>query len=253
MTNLRLFDMHCHLDFAPNARTAAEDMAREGLGAFVTTVTPEGFEHASALFAGCENVRVGLGMHPWWIADGRCGEDDVALFERLAVDVRFVGEVGLDFGPRHAASREVQLAAFNRVAAACASGGRLLSLHAVKAAHAVLDVLEEAGALEGNACVFHWFSGSSDELQRVLRAGCFISVNPRMLATKRGREYAHIIPEDRLLLETDAPPEGEPYEVELEVARLEGMLNDLAELRHVNRAELAERSAATSARLLALS
>lgn len=250
MRALRLFDMHCHLDFAPDARASAEAMAAEGLGAFATTVTPAGYERASELFVGCANVRTGLGLHPWWIADGRCGEADVEAFERLAAGTRFIGEVGLDFGKRCEGSREAQLTAFTRIAAACADGGRLLSLHAVKAAEAVLDVLEREGALAANACVFHWFSGSSDELTRVIRAGCFVSVNPRMLETKRGREYAKVIPEDHLLLETDMPPEGEPYDATAEAARLERMIVELATLRRAEPARLAERITETSARLL---
>ena len=97
---VRLFDMPCHLDFAPDACAAADAMAAAGLGAFATTVTPTGFERASALFAGCENVRTGLGLHPWWLADGRRGETDVEEFVRLAETTRNIGEVGPDFGQR---------------------------------------------------------------------------------------------------------------------------------------------------------
>lgn len=247
---VRLFDMHCHLDFAPDARAAADAMAAAGLGAFATTVTPTGFERASALFAGCENVRTGLGLHPWWLADGRCGEAEVEEFARLAKTTRYIGEVGLDFGKRCEGSGDAQLAAFTRIAAACADGGRLLSLHAVKAAGCVLDVLERTGALASNACVVHWFSGTSDELTRVIRSGCFVSVNPRMLETKRGRAYAQAIPEDRLLLETDMPPEGAPYDPATELARLERLVADLAGLRRADPPALAAHIADTSARLL---
>ena len=185
-----LFDLHCHLDFDPDVRVAAQELAELDMGAFSTTVTPEGYEWACELLEPFGNVRVGLGLHPWWIADGRLGSQDVALFERLAKDERFIGEVGLDFGRDRAATRDMQVAAFERVARACASGGKVLSIHAVKAAGEALDVLERAGALAGNACIFHWFSGTSDELQRAVRAGCFFSINPRMLASKRGRAYA---------------------------------------------------------------
>ena len=205
-----LFDLHCHLDFDPDVRVAAQELAELDMGAFSTTVTPEGYEWACELLEPFGNVRGGLGLHPWWIADGRLGSQDVALFERLAKDERFIGEVGLDFGRDRAATRDMQVAAFERVARACASGGKVLSIHAVKAAGEALDVLERAGALAGNACIFHWFSGTSDELQRAVRAGCFFSINPRMLASKRGRAYAQAVPAERLLLETDAPSQPKP-------------------------------------------
>lgn len=248
-----LFDMHCHLDFAPDAPAAVHALAECGMGAFSTTVTPRGYVRASELLASCDSVRVGLGLHPWWIADGSCDEQDVALFERLAADERFIGEVGLDFARDRATAREAQVAAFERVARVCAGGGKVLSIHAVRAATDVLDVLKDAGALEGNACIFHWFSGTSDELQRALRAGCFCSINPRMLASKRGRAYAQAVPADRLLLETDAPPEvGEPYDAAGEAARLATMLETIADLRRMPRQELAACVAQTSRKLLDL-
>ena len=57
----------------------------------------------------------------------------------------------------------------------------------------------------GTICIFHWFTGTSDELARARQRGCHFSINEHMLKTKRGREYARQIPLERLLLETDAP------------------------------------------------
>lgn len=251
MNGPALFDMHCHLDFAPDAQAAARALAACGMGALSVTVTPRGYMRAAEELAPCDVVRVGLGLHPWWIAEGRCDERDVALFERLAADERFIGEVGLDFAGDRAAAREAQVAAFERVARACAGGGKVLSIHAVRAAGEVLDVLERAGTLAENACIFHWFSGTSDELQRALRAGCFCSVNPRMLAAKRGRAYAQAVPAERLLLETDAPSEaGEPYDPAAEAARLAALLETLATLRRTPVDALAARIAQTSRALL---
>ncbi len=252
METYALYDLHCHLDFAPDPRAAAHAAQACGLGVYSTTVTPCGYERAARELAPFSNVRVGLGLHPWWIADGICGEDDVALFEQLAPGTCFIGEVGLDFGRAREASREAQLAAFVRVAHACAPGGNVLSVHAVRAAGEVLDVLSRSGALEYNACVFHWFSGTSDELTRAVRAGCCFSVNPRMLETKRGRAYAQAVPEDRLLLETDEPSrEGALYDVPAVRDRLERLIDRLANVRAVPRDELAARIAQTSRMLLA--
>ena len=74
-----------------------------------------------------------------------------------------------------------------------------------------MDILESNGLLDRSTnsptIIFHWFSGTSDEFNRARSAGCYFSINERMLAIKRGREYARQIPLDRLLLETDAPAE----------------------------------------------
>lgn len=252
--SLSLFDMHCHLDFDADPRALADGLAARGAGALSVTVTPEGYERAARLLASCSNVRVGAGLHPWWVERGPEGEEAVERAVANAGATRYVGEVGLDFGSKHVGTREAQVAAFGRIAAACAAeGGKVLSIHAVRSAGTVLDILERTGALEGNACIFHWFSGTSDELQRALRAGCFCSVNPRMLVAKRGRAYAQAIPSDRLLLETDAPSEpGEPYDPAAEAARLASMLETLADLRRAPVEELAARVARTSRELLEL-
>lgn len=264
-----LYDMHCHLDFASNAEEVAHEAAALGIGAFSCTVTPAGFAQASAALTECGHARVGLGLHPWWVADGRCGEAEIVQLEALAkgaaraqletlakgvTHVRFIGEVGLDFaGARGGGeARARQVAAFERALAACAGGVRVISLHAVRSAGAVLDALERSGALEQHACVFHWFSGTSDELTRAVRAGCFFSIGPRMFATKRGRAYARAVPADRLLLETDLPAHaGEPWSAAAWRAELEGALEALAAARGENTAQLAATLAQTSQRLLA--
>ena len=125
------------------------------------------------------------------------------------------GEVGLDFSARFAGSEPLQIQALNRLCDTLVQyplTGRVISIHAVRSAGTVLDVLESHGLLipspDSPAIIFHWFSGTSDELVRARNVGCYFSVNERMLASKRGREYARQIPLDRLLLETDAPAEA---------------------------------------------
>ena len=250
---MRLFDMHCHLGFADNACELAAALAERGGGALSATVEPAEYVRMCEALAGEPAVRVGLGLHPWWLDEGR-GEEDVARCVELACEARFIAEVGLDFGKRREASRDIQLDAFRRVCAvAGTAGGKVLSLHAVGAAAEALDVLEETGCLalggKGScACILHWYSGPSDQLQRAVRLGCFFSINLRMLQTRRGREYARILPAERLLLETDLPPSaGGLFDPDELLDTLYGTLEALETLR---KEALGDRIAAASARLL---
>ena len=219
-----LHDAHCHLDFMSNGEEVARRAHADGLRLFANTVTPDGFEQARIRFDALENVYVGLGMHPWWVDD----VFDTVAFEQLARKTQFIGEVGLDFGKKGEANREAQVDAFAQIATICAhQGAKLLSIHAVRSVETVLDILERAGTLATCTCVFHWFSGTSDELARALRAGCYFSVNPMMLETRKGREYVRQLPVERLLVETDAPP-GE--NVEYEYAEL---VDGLANVRRI--------------------
>lgn len=245
----RLFDAHCHLDFMSNAEEVARDAETAGLAMLATTVDPLGYLRLSALMDARENVRVAVGLHPWWVADGRCGEESVSLAERIAEREPLVGEVGIDLSPRHVpeGSRTAQEEAFGRICRASATRLRqpqrdfpqgeqpssaVLSIHSVRAATQTLDILEETGCLDRCRPVFHWFSGTGDELARAVRAGCWFSVNESMLSTRRGREYARQVPEDRLLTETDLPPEqGTPFSAERIAASLERTLGLLAKIR----------------------
>ena len=241
--------MHCHLDFLENPRAFADAAAERGMRFFAATVTPQGYGQAHKALADAPTVRLGVGLHPWWIHDGRCGQADVQAVCAALRDTRYVGEVGLDFGKRCVGSRDVQVAAFSQVARACAQeGGKLLTVHAVRAANTVLDVLEDAGCFAHNQVIFHWFSDSSEGLWRAVRAGCYFSVNLRMLSTKRGREYARVLPADRLLLETDLPPEAEPgFALDAWEADLRAALDALDAVRGES---MASRLAQTSAQLL---
>lgn len=211
----RLFDAHCHLDLMAHPDAVADEATALGLILFDCGVDPHDFARAKKRACGRSNIFAGIGLHPWWLADGRYGNAEINLLCEVAAQERYIGEVGLDFSARFAGSEPLQIQALNRLCDALVQHpltGRVISIHAVRSAGAVLDVLESHGLLIPNpdspAIIFHWFSGTSNELARARNANCYFSVNERMLATKRGREYARQIPLDRLLLETDAPAEA---------------------------------------------
>ena len=256
MEGIPLIDTHCHLDFAGNATELAAAYAACG-GALSGTCDPRDFERVrSELARFALHVRVGLGLHPWWVADGTCGEGEIALFERLAPAAPLISEVGLDFQPRRAETRDAQIAALERVCLAAARPSaefprRVMSIHSSAAAMCTLDVLERTGCLDACLCIFHWFSGSQEELTRAIDAGCLFSVNERMLKTKRGRAYVRAIPEGRLLIETDFPGKPTSMAIPQEVApRLERTMSLLAEARGADERLLAATVAATSERIL---
>lgn len=267
-----LIDTHCHLDFARNGEELAAAYAACG-GALLGTCDPRDFERVrSKLSPYAPHVRVGLGLHPWWVADGTCGEGEIALFERLAPTAPLISEVGLDFQPRRAETRDAQISAFERVCLAAArpfgdgkAAGRctasssaefprrIMSIHSSAAATCTLDVLERTGCLDACICIFHWFSGSQEELTRAIDVGCLFSVNERMLKTKRGRAYVRAIPKGRLLIETDFPSKPTPMAIPQDVSpRLERTMSLLAEARGADERLLAATVAATSERLLSL-
>lgn len=220
--------------------TVADETRALGLGLFDCGVDPRDFAAAKTRASHRPSIIAGVGLHPWWLADSRCSATEIDLLCEVAAQERFIGEIGLDFSARFAGSESLQIQALNRLCDALVQHpltGRVISIHAVRSAGAVLDVLESPGLLVPNpdspAIIFHWFSGTSDELVRACNAGCYFSVNERMLATKRGREYARQIPLDRLLLETDAPaePQADTNAQQL-IASLKSVSRRIAELKN---------------------
>lgn len=245
-------DMHDHLGWFRDPVAVARAAAARGLGMLAVTVTPEEFLQLRPRLAGIESVRLAVGLHPWWVRDAT----DADTLCELVGRARFVGEIGLDASPRRSSNWDAQLAAFERICAACASTSvppapKVLSIHAVRAATAVLDVLERTGASERCRCVLHWFAGSSDELWRAVRLGCRFSLGERSLATRRGREYARILPADRLLTETDLP-EGERARSSASdvVASLERAVSSIATARETSVEEVRRIVSANGAELL---
>lgn len=247
----QLYDMHCHLDFADNAEKVAR-ASGEAIRAINATVVPSSYVSARERFGGLPWMHVALGIHPWWVANGKVGEVDVARFERLLPNEAVVGEVGLDFSGRNKDAKAHQMLVFERVLDAIRENGnaRLVFLHGVKGCHDMLNMMEEHGTLAENECVFHWFSGTRDDFGRAVAAGCSFSVNMRMLATEAGRAVAKAVPADKLLLETDSPAhEGDPWSAGAWRQEVENTARGIAEAREVDYAALLELLAENSGRL----
>lgn len=250
------YDMHCHLDFCANPEAFAQEGAKHGLAFLACTVTPADYLACKPGLANQPNVALGLGMHPWWLEGCQDGPDQAV---QLVPETRFVGEVGMDLSPKLAFFEHEQLEAFGRIVQACVSnGGAVLSIHGVRSAAKVLDVLERTGALENCANVFHWFSDSMDQFVRAQNAGCFFSVGKRMLDTRRGRECVRQVPAGKLVLETDMPPEGAGAEhgVDQHLALLQETFEGVCQVRGVSsedeREALALQIRKTSAALLGM-
>ncbi len=210
MQEFRYFDAHVHLDWFDAAADVAREAQQLGLGMFACTVEPDGYAAARDLSAEM-NVLLAAGFHPWWVTADEAGNAARLEAALAAVEsTRWVGEVGLDFGKKHAATKEQQVKVFEVLCEKCAASSevdapKVLSIHSVGAADCVMNILEETGAATTCRCVLHWFSGTSNDLARARDLGLWFSFGQRSLATRRGREYARQVPAGHLLTETDLP------------------------------------------------
>ncbi len=148
-------------------------------------------------------VRAALGFHPQLVADY---PNDVDQWARYVDQTPFIGEVGVDAGPRYYKSIDVQRDVFEHILKRCAlSGPKILSIHSVSAVKVVLDYLERFLPMAEHSVVLHWFTGSASELRRASELGCHFSVNAQMISGERGKALLKQMPLERLLTETDGP------------------------------------------------
>lgn len=199
----RPIDFHCHLDLYPDHAAAVAQREREGIFTLAVTTTPKAWYQNYELASATRHVRAALGLHPQLVADR---SHELPLWKELLSRTRYVGEVGLDAGPRFYKSFELQKSVFGEILSECADRrGKILSVHSVRSSKIVLDLIETHLPPTHGRVVLHWFTGSPAEARRAVDMGCFFSVNKAMLDTDKRRKLVRSIPLERLLTETDGP------------------------------------------------
>jgi TatD DNase family protein len=198
-----LVDFHCHLDLYPDFETLVTECDASAIHTLAVTTTPRAWDRNNVLASKTKHVKAALGLHPQIV--GTHGHE-IDLWETLLPNARFVGEVGLDAGPGYFRTLDQQKSVFERILKACnREREKVLSIHSVRAATMVLDMIESHLPDKGSTVVLHWFTGSASEARRAVDLGCYFSINAQMaLSAKTGKLVASL-PRDRLLTETDGP------------------------------------------------
>lgn len=192
-------DMHCHLDLYPEPFKVAEECKKRGTYVLSVTTTPKAWDGTCRLAKGCSRIRTALGLHPQ-IAHQRSHE--LELFDALLSDAKYVGEIGLDGGKGFKDHWQVQLKVFRHILNSVNSaGGRVMTIHSRSSAASVLDFLPGVDGVP----ILHWFTGTPSQLRKAIDMGCWFSINPSMLETKKGYNLVAMMPKERILTETDGP------------------------------------------------
>lgn len=114
-----------------------------------------------------------------------------------------IGEIGLDYhydnSPRH-----IQREVFVQQLQLAKDLSLPVVIHSREAKRDTLDIVKESGVTSG---VFHCFSGDREMAEKVISMGFHISIAGPVTFRKAGKlkEIAANIPDDHLLIETDAP------------------------------------------------
>ena len=146
------------------------------------------------------------GVHPHHASD-YSDESDALIRSLIQKDaVVAVGECGLDYF-RNLSPREDQLSAFRRQLEIAKESGLPVFLHQRDAHDDFIELLEPAMP-DLSRAVAHCFTGESESLREYIAMGLYIGITGWICDERRGKhlyEIVSTIPDDRLLVETDAP------------------------------------------------
>ena len=146
------------------------------------------------------------GVHPHHASDYT--DDSDALIRSLVKKdcVVAVGECGLDYF-RNFSPREAQLDAFKRQIDIAKDSGLPVFLHQRDAHDDFVELLEPA-LPDLSRAVAHCFTGEGESLREYIAMGLYIGITGWICDERRGKhlhDIVSIIPDDKLLIETDAP------------------------------------------------
>lgn len=209
-------DNHCHLDVTRDGERVDPSAAIAAAGAVgVTRIVQIGCDLPGAKWA-VEAARehpalvAGVALHPNEAprldAEGRLDEA-LEQIAALAADpvVRAVGETGLDHFRTGEDGREAQVRSFAAHIEMAKDLGKTLVIHDRDAHQQILDVLDEHGAPE--RWVMHCFSGDAEFAEACLERGAHLSFAGTVTFKNAAplRDALRVTPQDRVLVETDAP------------------------------------------------
>lgn len=193
------------------------------------------------------------GVHPHDAGDFDPNTQLPAIRRHVGEGAVAVGECGLDYHYDHS-PRTRQLDAFSAQIALAGETGRPLVVHTRDAVEDTTALVSRAG-VAGTPGVLHCFTGPRELARAALDAGWYISFSGIITFNRwTDDELTRFVPDDRLLVESDAPylapvpnrgRRNEPAWVGLTVARL-------AWVRGTEAAELGARTADNARRLFGL-
>lgn len=202
-----MIDSHCHLT-DPRLGGQLADVLERARQANVTRIITIGVDleddqAAIALCRGRENIRCSIGIHPNHSADAELWQ--VALLRGLHADpgVVALGEMGLDYHYDRS-PREHQRAIFEAQLEIASEVRKPVVIHCREAVEDTLSVL---GQFPKVPALFHCFTGTPGEAEKILAAGYSLGFTGPVTYKKNDelREVVKMTPLDRLVVETDAP------------------------------------------------
>ncbi|MBH5316727.1 TatD family hydrolase [Paenibacillus sp. GSMTC-2017] len=251
--NFACIDAHLHVDlYTEEERTTLlEEAFRDGVEAVIAVsmnlASSKTNDGLAKKYAG--RVHPAFGYHPEQELPSAAEREQLFRWirERDAAGEAFaIGEVGLPYYKRteleatgEPFNETPYLSLLESFVALAAELDRPIVLHAVyEDADKVCDLLQRYGIRRAH---FHWFKGSRDTVERMIKAGYFISITPDVAYEREIIELVEQYPIHLLMAETDGPWlfEG-PYSGQsTNPSMVRHVIADIAAVKGMNAAKVA--------------
>ncbi len=205
-----LIDSHCHLEYKGLVEDQQGVLARAraaGIGGFLSISTRQReWDQVVGTAEREGDVWASVGIHPHE-ADQHADLGEAALLKAAEhPKVIAIGETGLDYYYDHS-DRAMQQALFRRHIAVARETGLPLIVHTRDAEDDTFAILSDEAEKGAFPALIHCFTASADFGRKVLDLGLTISLSG-IVTFKNAKDLQAVaaeLPEDRLLVETDAP------------------------------------------------
>lgn len=227
MEKIALIDIHAHLDELNDLSSSLIEAREVGVAAIVAVGSNLDSNKKTMEIAAANPhyVYPAIGYHPWDIKEEEIEKNLLFLQENLGKCIA-LGEIGLDYKAK--VKKEIQHKVFGALLDLAAQFNKPIIIHCRYSHERALKMILEKKI---ERAVFHWYSGSLEILDEIIRQGYFVSATPALLYSLHHQEAIKKAPLERILLETDTPViyqgiESRPKHVRItldQVAKLKGL------------------------------
>jgi len=243
-----LVDAHAHLDaYGAELPLALAEIRTHAIRTLAVSSDVPSYRKVEQVAAAEPYVVPAFGIHPWRAPQYVRRLNDI---DTVLADAQILGEIGLDHRfVKDAAKHVAQDIVFERCLAHASRNGKCVNVHSCGAETQVLQMLR---VHTPPSIIMHWYSGPLKLVEDFLALGAYFTVGVEVLLSKHICSLATVLPDERLLTETDNPGgwrwltgmRGLPLLVER-------VLDSLAELRRTQRELLAAQIVTNLDRVLA--
>ncbi|MCP4987791.1 MAG: TatD family hydrolase [Colwellia sp.] len=199
MMDSLLHDTHLHLDLYEDIPNLIKEIEQNKIHTIAVTNLPVLFEKLKNKVQS-KHILLALGFHPELISEYK---NHIPKMWKYLANTKYIGEVGLELKNSSIEDKENQINFFKDLIQRCDDmGNKVLSVHSRGGEAEIISII--GSEFSGNV-ILHWYSGALINLKKAINCGYYFSINYSMVRSNKGRKIIGLIPNEKLLIESDGP------------------------------------------------